>query len=582
MSKWLKWVPGSIIKTATRADHRLHTMFIGKAPKLGFKPVAFDKASIAAAAKNAGASAVIHTSSTPTARPVSGTDQDSEADAKSIRSRISASASITSKGGKQSRRPSRLNMREPSSLSASGSGASSSKSIGKEGKEAKSPTGMSFMHRAGSAFMRAPSSIYGSIGAASSVSLALSTARPPDAGKSIDPCGGESTPPGSPVVMSYGRGGFGNKISTPKSTTPSRTPRKSTASDARPSLHLGRSPALHNLRSFSASNTDLVVGLGLGMEGGHLAPPPPAGASATALAALQSTDSLPHSHSRPSIDSGGPKMPKAKGLRIGSRSRSGPIAKPDPEDRQLTTFAGLAEAEFDMGGFDTMGTDLQLALPGSDSGGSRSAGSPMPNKASMASLPPYLRDVDGPTRAHGSGGHRAPDDPLAASASRSTVVVHPSASHFSTLSSTHTISSAIPTSPSTSTRFIQHHLAFHPNLPTAETEARYPSTPEFALALEQASHAECEPGTTADVLRVIVNRPYRSFGFLYENIPFKTHVWWGTEDRMISEKSIKWMKDKCGSEVTIKKGVAHGMLSDGGLVGELFSALGEEARGNWS
>ena len=273
---------------------------------------------------------------------------------------------------------------------------------------------------------------------------------------------------------------------------------------------------------------------------------------------------------------------KAKGLRIGSRSRSGPIARPDPEDRKLTTFAGLAEAEFAMGGFDTMGTDLQLALPESDSGGSRTAGSPMPNKASMASLPPYLRDLDGPAQVHGRGGHHAPGDPLSASRSRSTVVIHPSASHFSTLSSTHTTASGIPTSPSTSTRFIQHHLAFHPNLPAAETEARYPSTAEFALALEQASHAECEPGTTADVLRVIVNRPYRSFGFLYENIPFKTHVWWGTEDRMISEKSIKWMKDKCGSEVTIKNGVAHGMLSDGGVVGELFSALGEEARGNWS
>jgi hypothetical protein len=318
------------------------------------------------------------------------------------------------------------------------------------------------------------------------------------------------------------------------------------------------------LRSFSASSTNLVNGLGIDANGGGgLAPPLPDGAANIRdLAAGQSAESL----GRPSIDIGseGRRTPKGKGktlgLRIGSRSRSGPIAIADSaQPRSQTSLADLAEAEFDMGGFDTMGTDLRLALPSAPST------SGLPNKPSTASLPPYLRDVE-------TTGTRPSHDRFAStSTSRSLRTEHAA-----------DLDASAPVSASSSTRFIQHHLAFHANLSTAETEPRYLSTPEFALALEQASHAECEPGTTADVIRVIVNRPYRSFAFLYENIPFKTHVWYGTDDKMVSEKSVRWMKEKCGSELTIKKGVAHGMLSESGVVGELFSALGEEARGNWS
>ena len=262
MSKWLKWVPGSVIKTATRADHRLHSFFIGKAPKLGFKPVAFDKSKIAAVAAKSSVTPSTHTQ---------GEDERDDADVRSVRSRIS------SKAGK---RPSRINIREPIKSSTS------------QG-DTKSPTGSSFKHRAGSAFMRGPSSIYGSIGAASAVSLALPQAqsRPSDVGD-VNSYSDAASPPQSPVFVSTGRGGWGNKLPTPK-TTP-KAPRKSLSanSDSRPTLHLGRSPAVQDLRSFSASSSHLpareAAGLGLG-----LAPPLPLGASTTAVSInSQITDSL--------------------------------------------------------------------------------------------------------------------------------------------------------------------------------------------------------------------------------------------------------------------------------------------------
>jgi hypothetical protein len=123
---------------------------------------------------------------------------------------------------------------------------------------------------------------------------------------------------------------------------------------------------------------------------------------------------------------------------------------------------------------------------------------------------------------------------------------------------------------------------------------------DFAHAVQQACHAECEPGTTSDLLSIVLDRkggaaidstPYSPAGngafspspsrssdsdhshsrsqgrftsrrksqipplnpdayrylFRYAEFPLGAKIWYGTEDDKISEKGIRWLESTLGS-----------------------------------
>ncbi len=60
--------------------------------------------------------------------------------------------------------------------------------------------------------------------------------------------------------------------------------------------------------------------------------------------------------------------------------------------------------------------------------------------------------------------------------------------------------------------------------------ARPPIGSALTQALMQASHAECEPGTTADLLSIVLNRDSRLHDFSYIDVRHPCKIWWGTKD----------------------------------------------------
>ncbi|RSH93980.1 hypothetical protein EHS25_006633 [Saitozyma podzolica] len=136
---------------------------------------------------------------------------------------------------------------------------------------------------------------------------------------------------------------------------------------------------------------------------------------------------------------------------------------------------------------------------------------------------------------------------------------------------------------------------------STSTPTGYPSTPPmgpaFMLALSQASHAESEPGTTADLLSIVLGRRDRDRdrdpnrrsdrkplgstpADMYEDVPHRCKVWYGTEDDKVSEKSMRWLEAKLDAEVEMVRGEGHNLMTaPGSCVRCLRVWRGREGRG---
>ena len=121
-----------------------------------------------------------------------------------------------------------------------------------------------------------------------------------------------------------------------------------------------------------------------------------------------------------------------------------------------------------------------------------------------------------------------------------------------------------------------------PITPLSSTTPDQPAVgPALTTALLQASHAECEPGTTNDLLAIILNRPHRPWGFDYTDLNNPVKIWWGSEDERISEKSVRWMERsmvKGGAEVKIVLGEGHNLMTCATVMCEVFESMSKEAR----
>lgn len=107
-----------------------------------------------------------------------------------------------------------------------------------------------------------------------------------------------------------------------------------------------------------------------------------------------------------------------------------------------------------------------------------------------------------------------------------------------------------------------------------------PTDAALLHALDQASHAECEPGTTDDLLAIILNRPARPWGFSYADLTHPATIWWGSEDERISEKSVRWMERvMCGgAELKLVQGGDHNLMRNVPVMCEIFQSIADETR----
>lgn len=94
----------------------------------------------------------------------------------------------------------------------------------------------------------------------------------------------------------------------------------------------------------------------------------------------------------------------------------------------------------------------------------------------------------------------------------------------------------------------------------------------------QASHAECEPGTSSDLMSIVLNRSRRPWGFSYADVPQAMTVWWGTEDERISSKSIRWLESTTGCEVRELHGEGHNLMTSGTVLCDVFGAIRKERK----
>jgi pimeloyl-ACP methyl ester carboxylesterase len=109
-----------------------------------------------------------------------------------------------------------------------------------------------------------------------------------------------------------------------------------------------------------------------------------------------------------------------------------------------------------------------------------------------------------------------------------------------------------------------------------------PSGPSFGLALQQASHAECEPGTTSDLLSIVLGRQHSSrpwqYALNYADFSLPVKIYWGQEDDKISEKSVRWMEKTmvAGVDLLVLEGEGHNLMTSSGVMLSVFQSLREE------
>ena len=112
---------------------------------------------------------------------------------------------------------------------------------------------------------------------------------------------------------------------------------------------------------------------------------------------------------------------------------------------------------------------------------------------------------------------------------------------------------------------------------TRAHQAQPPTNAALTLALLQASHAECEPGTTADLLFVVLNCGARAWGdFSYTDVRHPCKIWWGAEDDKISEKSMRWMEENMQAELKVVQGKGHNLMACMRVMYEVFESLAKE------
>lgn len=109
-----------------------------------------------------------------------------------------------------------------------------------------------------------------------------------------------------------------------------------------------------------------------------------------------------------------------------------------------------------------------------------------------------------------------------------------------------------------------------------------PSGPSFGIALQQASHAECEPGTTSDLLSIVLNRenanrPWQ-YALNYADFCLPVKIYWGDEDDKISEKSVRWLEKtiKAGAELKVLPGEGHNLMTSTQTMLDVFQSLAGE------
>jgi len=105
-----------------------------------------------------------------------------------------------------------------------------------------------------------------------------------------------------------------------------------------------------------------------------------------------------------------------------------------------------------------------------------------------------------------------------------------------------------------------------------------PSGPALTQALMQASHAECEPGTTADLMSIILRRDNPSCSFNDQDLRHPCKIWWGDEDDKISENSMRWMDRTMGAELKVVRGEGHNLMSCAEVMMEVFGSLARDAK----
>lgn len=128
-------------------------------------------------------------------------------------------------------------------------------------------------------------------------------------------------------------------------------------------------------------------------------------------------------------------------------------------------------------------------------------------------------------------------------------------------------------------RFVADLSEALPNLSSLSLVDKPPTDAALLHALEQASHAECEPGTTDDLLTIILNRPARPWGFSYADLTHPATIWWGSEDERISEKSVRWMERVIpgGAELKIVPGADHNLMRSVPVMCEILQSIRNEA-----
>ena len=109
-----------------------------------------------------------------------------------------------------------------------------------------------------------------------------------------------------------------------------------------------------------------------------------------------------------------------------------------------------------------------------------------------------------------------------------------------------------------------------------------PPGPSFGVAIQQASHAECEPGTTSDLLSIVLgrqhaNRPWQ-YALNYADFSLPVKIYWGQDDDKISEKSVRWMEKTmvAGVELLVLEGEGHNLMTSSGVMLSVFQSLREE------
>ena len=123
----------------------------------------------------------------------------------------------------------------------------------------------------------------------------------------------------------------------------------------------------------------------------------------------------------------------------------------------------------------------------------------------------------------------------------------------------------------------------HASSSTSKTSTpKPPMTSSLLETLSQASHAECEPGTTLDILQIILGRSHvnasadpvtRAWGFSLCDVKAPVKMWWGAKDEKVTERGVRWLERAVGGEVVVLGGMGHNLMSRGEVMVDVLSSF---------